>query len=72
MTLVDAVCRRGRAFRLGPVDLRVEPGAVCGVVGGNGAGKTSLLRVAAGLLPLSSGSRSADGRVLYLLSLIHI
>jgi ABC-2 type transport system ATP-binding protein len=68
VTLVDAVCRRGRTFHLGPVDLHVEPGAVCGVGGVNGAGKTTLLRVAAGLLPLASGSRVADGRVLYLRS----
>ena len=32
-------------FHLGPFDLRVEPGAILGVLGHPGAGKTSLLRL---------------------------
>lgn len=66
--MAGAVCRVGRTFRLGPVDLSVEPGAVCGVGGPNGAGKTTLLRVVAGLLPLTLGTRTVDGRALYLRS----
>jgi len=32
-------------FRLGPFDLRVEPGAILGILGHPGAGKTTLLRL---------------------------
>lgn len=46
------------------VDIVLEPGAVVAVLGPNGAGKSTLLRAIAGLQPLSSGSISADGRVL--------
>ena len=41
---------------LAGVDLRVAPGEVVLVSGPNGAGKTSLLRLLAGLLPVSGGS----------------
>ncbi len=40
---------------LAGVDLEVDRGEVVVIQGANGAGKTSLLRLVAGLLPLSSG-----------------
>src|SRR4051812_41998134 len=33
------------SFHLGPLDLRVEPGAIVGVIGEKDAGKTTLLRL---------------------------
>ena len=33
------------SFRLGPLDLRVEPGAIVGVIGEKDAGKTTLMRL---------------------------
>jgi len=33
------------SFHLGPIDLRVEPGAIVGVIGDKEAGKTTLLRL---------------------------
>jgi branched-chain amino acid transport system ATP-binding protein len=42
--------------------LRVEPGEVVAVLGGNGSGKSSLLWAIAGLLPRRSGSVRLDGR----------
>jgi ABC-type polysaccharide/polyol phosphate transport system ATPase subunit len=50
-------------------DLRVAPGEAVGMVGRNGAGKTSLLRCLAGIVPLDSGRAECGGRVVSLLEL---
>jgi heme ABC exporter ATP-binding subunit CcmA len=50
-----AVALAGRFPALAGVDLSVETGEVVLVLGANGAGKTSLLRACAGLLPVTSG-----------------
>src|SRR5580698_4052752 len=50
-----AVALAGRFPALAGVDLSVETGEVALVLGANGAGKTSLLRACAGLLPVTSG-----------------
>jgi len=50
-----AVALAGRFPALAGVDLSVETGEVVLVVGANGAGKTSLLRACAGLLPVTAG-----------------
>ena len=60
----------GVAVRLGPravlegVDLRVAAGEVVGVLGRNGVGKTTLLRVASGVLAPDAGRVLLDGRAL--------
>jgi branched-chain amino acid transport system ATP-binding protein len=42
--------------------LKVRPGEICAVLGANGAGKTSLLRLIMGLMPRVSGSvKGPDG-----------
>ncbi len=46
----------------GPLDFEVAPGEALLVQGGNGAGKTSLLRVLAGLLRADSGRILVSGR----------
>jgi ABC-type polysaccharide/polyol phosphate transport system ATPase subunit len=51
------------------VTLRIEPGETVGMVGRNGAGKTSTLRVLAGIVPLQSGEAACGGRVVSLLEL---
>jgi len=57
----------GVAVALGPravlagVDLSVEPGEVVGVLGRNGVGKTTLLRVASGALAPDAGRVTLDG-----------
>ena len=55
LSLHDAVALSGRFPLLAGVDLEVARGETLLVEGANGAGKTSLLRVCAGLVPLASG-----------------
>jgi heme ABC exporter ATP-binding subunit CcmA len=66
-----AVALAGRYPLLAGADLDVRTGEILVLKGANGAGKTSLLRVVAGLLPLSAGEAtvlgldpSADARAL--------
>ena len=56
-----AVALAGRFPALAGVDLSLDQGEVVVVVGANGAGKTSLLRACAGLLPVTSGQASVLG-----------
>ncbi|HYA44801.1 MAG TPA: ATP-binding cassette domain-containing protein, partial [Acidimicrobiales bacterium] len=69
--LRDVVAFAGRYPVLAGVNLDVTEGEILALRGANGAGKTSLLRAMAGLLPLASGEASvlgldptADARVL--------
>lgn len=51
------------------VTLHVAPGETVGIIGRNGAGKTSTLRVLAGIVPLHSGQAGCGGRIVSLLEL---
>jgi ABC-type polysaccharide/polyol phosphate transport system ATPase subunit len=51
------------------VSLRVQPRETLGIVGRNGAGKTSTLRVLSGIVPLDAGRVEVGGRVVALLEL---
>ncbi|MCE5288545.1 MAG: ATP-binding cassette domain-containing protein [Nocardiaceae bacterium] len=60
--LTDAEVRFGTRTLWSELDLRVEPGEFITVLGGNGTGKTTLLKVLLGLLPLSAGTANIAGR----------
>jgi ABC-2 type transport system ATP-binding protein len=48
-------------FRLGPLDLRVAPGEILGVMGPGGSGKTTLLRLLWGFMRPDDGNISIFG-----------
>ena len=61
--------RRSRIDALHEVTLGIAPGEAVGLVGRNGAGKTSTLRCLAGIVPLDSGRAQCGGRTVALLEL---
>ena len=63
LTARDLVCRRGDRLLFGGVDLSLGSGAAIHLVGPNGIGKTSLIRMLAGLLrPAPIGLPSSPRR----------
>ncbi len=61
LTMWDADARLGRSRVLNGADVLVEAGEFVALVGLNGAGKSSLIRAFAGLLPLSGGVARLGG-----------
>jgi heme exporter protein A len=59
----QVACRRGGRVLFEGVSFALPPGAAALVTGANGAGKSSLIRVAAGLLAPLAGSVERQGRV---------
>lgn len=57
----NVTCVRGGRTIFSGLDFDVSAGAALAVVGSNGAGKSSLLRIVAGLLPQASGDVVLDG-----------
>jgi ABC-type polysaccharide/polyol phosphate transport system ATPase subunit len=76
-TLKEVLLGRRRDERGGPapvqalrdVNLEIAPGETVGIVGRNGAGKSSTLRVLAGIIPLDSGHVARGGTIVSLLEI---
>lgn len=62
MIRIEQLTARQGNFRLGPIDLTIEPGAYLTVLGPSGAGKTVFLEACMGLVPALSGRLVLDGR----------
>jgi len=58
----DLIVRYGRTSAVSGVSLQVHTGEVVGLIGPDGAGKTSTLRVLGGLMPKTGGRAEAFGR----------
>src|SRR5271154_2574051 len=66
VSLRDAVSLSGRFPLLAGVNLEIEGGEIVHLLGSNGAGKTSVLRAIAGLVPIVSGEAYVLGHDLRL------
>lgn len=58
MTVSGAIAGYGDAFSVGPIDISIPYGSHVGLFGRNGSGKSTILRMMVGTLPLSSGTVS--------------
>jgi ABC-2 type transport system ATP-binding protein len=60
--LAERLVRRfGDVVAVDGASLRIEPGEVFGFLGPNGSGKTTVIKMLTGLLPLSGGAAWVDG-----------
>lgn len=63
ITATDLACRRGDRLLFRGLSFQLEGGDALQVVGPNGTGKSSLLRILAGLLPPFEGTVGRQGRI---------
>jgi heme exporter protein A len=63
LTLTGLACRRGGRLLFDDLDLALAAGDAALITGANGAGKSSFLRIIAGLLPPTAGVVSAQGTI---------
>ncbi|RRD21507.1 ABC transporter ATP-binding protein [Brucellaceae bacterium VT-16-1752] len=61
LELTNVAASYGFFRALNGINLRVDAGEAVAVIGANGAGKTSLLRVISGLLPATDGRMTMEG-----------
>jgi ABC-type polysaccharide/polyol phosphate transport system ATPase subunit len=62
--------KKHRVFRaLGPLDITVPRGETLGIVGENGSGKSTFLKIVAGVIEPSSGTMTVHGKVSSILEL---
>src|SRR5207253_8990522 len=57
----NVVRKFGEVTAVDGVSMRVEPGEVFGFLGPNGSGKTTVIKMLSGILPLTSGRAWVDG-----------
>jgi len=55
--------RREHSFSLGPIDVEIAPGELVFVIGGNGSGKSTFVKVLSGLYPPQQGEVRLGGQV---------
>ena len=65
LEIEDVHVRYGPIEALHGISLRVEPGTIVTLIGGNGAGKSTTLRTISGLLTPTAGRISFDGQPIH-------
>lgn len=63
IAIEDLACRRGDRVLFRGLSLRLDPGEALHVAGSNGIGKSSLLRIVAGLAPAFAGKVQTGGTI---------
>ncbi len=63
LTAINLACRRGDRVLFAGLSFALGPGEALQVSGPNGCGKSSLLRIVAGLLPAFAGSVETEGAI---------
>lgn len=63
LTVRDIACRRGDRLLFRGLSFALESGAALQLAGANGIGKSSLIRILAGLMPAYAGSVEREGAV---------
>ena len=63
LSAADLACRRGERVLFRGLALELGPGDACQIAGSNGIGKSSLIRIVAGLLRPFAGSVSVEGAI---------
>lgn len=61
LTVQDIACRRGDRLLFRGVSFALESGAALQLAGANGIGKSSMIRILAGLMPAFSGTVTRQG-----------
>ena len=63
LTAYELFCRKGDRWLFEGIDLHLSAGEALHLKGPNGVGKTSLIRILAGLLPPTQGTVTAEGSI---------
>ena len=63
LTATELVCRKGDRWLFEGLNVNLTAGDALHLIGLNGAGKTSLIRILAGLLPPTQGTVTAEGSI---------
>ena len=59
---LQGLTKHYKDFTLGPLDLTLPGGTICGLIGENGSGKSTVSSIIAGMQPASSGEMFYKGK----------